>query len=380
MKKIGYIIPTFPVLSETFVGVEMRAMMRHGHEVQPFAFAATERCQPADKALAEQCQYIPSHLTLSALSYFKHLPKCHQFLSAQQGFSYLSLLKQGAILAEMVKKAGCEHLHAHFAWHSAATAIVAAKILNITVSFVGHGADIYASPQDLEAKLKHANFGCAVTNDMMRHLQSQTTTPVHYVACGLEAENYPKLTSEWVPNRDFLFIGRLVEKKDLETLISAFKQLPSYAKLDIVGDGPMMSRLQVWIETRGMQNRVNLLGAQNASWLRNNARHYKSLVVPFCIASDGDRDTGPLVIKEAMGLGLPVITSDLSGCREILDAKSGTNVPMGNPYALSHAMQHILEQPTTSLNQQRAAAYERVLTYYNADLHAARLSKLVESL
>jgi colanic acid/amylovoran biosynthesis glycosyltransferase len=37
MNKIGYILSSFPVLSETFISTEIRAMERCGHETQPIA-------------------------------------------------------------------------------------------------------------------------------------------------------------------------------------------------------------------------------------------------------------------------------------------------------------------------------------------------------
>ncbi|UTV26730.1 glycosyltransferase [Photobacterium atrarenae] len=378
MKKIGYVIPTFPVLSETFIGVEMRAMMRKGHDVQPFAFAGTEHYQPADHALVARCQYIPTTLSAGALRHLVNMASTHKFLTEQQGFSYFSLLKQGAILAELARRAGCDHLHAHFAWHSAATAIVAAKLLGISVSLVGHGADIYAAPEDLNSKLNHIDFGCAVTQDMMRHLQTRTSTRIHYVACGLEPSHYPPLNPDWVPGKDFLFIGRLVEKKGIDTLVEAFARLPTTTALDIVGDGPLMPGLQRTLQERGLTRQIRLLGAQNADWLREHAGDYKALVAPFCIAANGDRDTGPLVIKEAMGLGLPVITSDLAGCNEILDPQSGLQVPMQNASALAQMMAQVLGQPFTALSPLRTQAYQRVFDLYNADLHAGRLSCLVE--
>ena len=55
MKKIGYVLSTFPVLSETFVGTEMRAMERVGHEVQPIAFSENPTGgQARDRELLEQ--------------------------------------------------------------------------------------------------------------------------------------------------------------------------------------------------------------------------------------------------------------------------------------------------------------------------------------
>jgi hypothetical protein len=38
MKKIAYVLSSYPVLSETFVGTEMRNMQLCGHDIQPIAF------------------------------------------------------------------------------------------------------------------------------------------------------------------------------------------------------------------------------------------------------------------------------------------------------------------------------------------------------
>nr|WP_086940425.1 glycosyltransferase [Thaumasiovibrio occultus] len=377
MKKIGYVIPTFPVLSETFVGVEMRAMMALGHAVQPFAFEASAQCQVDDQALAAQCEYIPSRLDLSASRYMLRWKAAHNFINQQQGYRYRSLLKQGAILASLADKHGCDHLHAHFAWHSAAVAIVAAQLCGISVSFVGHGADIYRGPQDLSAKLQHVDFAVAVTRQMQKELRTLTSRPVHYVACGLEREKIPPLPSQWQPDQHFVFVGRLVEKKDLGLLLHALKSVES-ARLDIVGDGPLRERLESWIAELDLGDRVRCFGAQPKSWFINHAQQYRALVAPFCIATDGDRDTGPLVVKEAMALGLPVITTNLPGCNEILTAQSGTRVPMGDQQQLAQAMRSVLSAPITQLYAMRKNAYQRVFEHYSSEQHAATLSRCIE--
>lgn len=383
MKKIGYVIPVFPTLSETFVGVEIRAMQKLGHAVQPYAFSPGQHFQPADSELKKQCRYLTSAPAYPFANIW-NFHRCHHFLMQQQGFSYLSLLRQGLQLARLAQQDKCEHLHAHFAWHSTATAIVAAKLLNIPVSFVGHGADIYATPQDIESKLKAANFICAVTKDMQNELQTATKSPVLHIPCGIDASQYPPLNSNWQPKKDFLFIGRLVEKKGLDTLLHALGQLPPDTHLDIVGDGPLRSSLNQLAHQLGLnshtRSQVHFLGHKESAWYRQHANDYKALVAPFTIAPNGDKDTGPLVIKEAMALGLPVITTDLSGCNEILEQQYGLQVPMDDHLALANAMATHRLQPTSALKQIRQRAFDRVMDQFTALSQAKRLSTQVEAL
>lgn len=379
MKKIGYVIPVFPTLSETFVGVEMRSMEALGHAVQPYAFSPGQHYQPADSELKQRCRYLSS-APAYPLDGIWNLHRCHRFIHQQQGFGYLSLLRQGLQLAYLAKQDNCEHLHAHFAWHSAATAIVAAKLLNIPVSFVGHGADIYATPQDVASKLMAVNFACAVTKEMQNELQSATNRPVLHIPCGIDATQYPALHADWRPQKDFLFIGRLVEKKGLDTLFDALAQLPPDTTLDIVGDGPLLADLKQQADQLGIREQIQFHGRKEAHWYRQHANDYRALVAPFTVAANGDKDTGPLVIKEAMALGLPVITSDLPGCNEILEQRYGIQVPMDDADALARAMAAHRQQPLTELSALRHKAFNRVMEHFTALTLAKQLSAQVEAL
>lgn len=379
MKKIGYVIPIFPTLSETFIGVEMRAMKALGHSVQPYAFNSGEYYQTADEELKQHCRYLssaPKYPMGKLWNFFR----CHKFITQQHGFNYLSLLRQGLQLAHLAKKDNCKHLHAHFAWHSAATAIVAAKLLDIPVSFVGHGADIYATPQDIDSKLQAADFICAVTKEMQIELQAATDRPVLHIPCGIDSALYPPLAPDWAPKKDFLFIGRLVEKKGLDTLIKALSLLPPDTTLDIVGDGPLRSQLQQLAQQQGVTRQIHFLGSQDAAWYRQHANNYKALVVPFTVAPNGDKDTGPLVIKEAMALGLPVITTDLAGCSEILANQYGYQVPMDDHTSLAQTMTAHRLEPIDKLTSLREKAFNQVMAQFTAHSQAQKLSAQVNAL
>ena len=47
------------------------------------------------------------------------------------------------------------------------------------------------------------------------------------------------------------------------------------------------------------------------------------MLAPFHESREGDRDTGPLSVKEAMALGTPAIASRFMGLKEIVDDKCG---------------------------------------------------------
>ncbi|TCS42376.1 glycosyltransferase [Reinekea marinisedimentorum] len=385
MKTIGYVLGDFPVLSETFIGNEMRALQDRGFGIAPFAFASNpEQGQPIDKPLAEQTQKIIAVPTVKALAMWgknaANSARALSFVQQQTGLPKKSLIKSAGQLAYLASQANCSHLHAHFALHTAATAIVAAKLLGCTVSFVGHGFDVYVSPTDLALKLQHASFAVAVCEDMQQLFQQLAPKQqVPLIPCGIDPSRY-ELRTPASHNQRLLFIGRLAEKKGLPDLLSALAMMPEKNRpgLDIVGDGPLREQLQQQIQALGLKRQVQLLGAKPAEWFIENAASYAALCAPFCKAENGDRDTGPLVVKEAMALGLPVICSEFMGCREILTEDSGTFTLPNAPYNIASAIEKNLAFTAAERNSLIHRARMRVTCLYSCEISALKMSLAIQ--
>lgn len=388
MKTVGYVLAEFPVLSETFVGTEMRGMQHLGHRIVPCTLVpSTKPFQPTDEALKAQTRYLnaisPVRAGMTLLRHLHRWPRALSFLLRQTGLPKKSLLLQAARLAVMVKREGIEHLHAHFALASAATAILTARMTGVGVSFVGHGFDIYAQPVDLPLKLSSADFSIAVCRQTaadLRELSPQC--PIFYMPCGVDLTRFAFTLPTVSPAPHFLFVGRLCEKKGVDTLLHALAAMPSNpeVRLDLVGDGPLKPALQALAQSLGLNDQVRFLGAQPAEWLIENAPRYCALVAPFRPAADGDRDTGPLVIKEAMALGLPVITSDFMGCRDMVTADTGDKLPVNDVAAFARAMaQHVAMSLPERIGRVRRARL-RVESLFAVEGCVKTLSTAIESL
>jgi colanic acid/amylovoran biosynthesis glycosyltransferase len=62
------------------------------------------------------------------------------------------------------------------------------------------------------------------------------------------------------------------------------------------------------------------------------------------LAADGDRDGLPTVLLEAMAIGTPVVSTDVTGIPEILeDGVTGLAIPQRDSSALAGACQRLLE-------------------------------------
>lgn len=388
MNKIGYILSSFPVLSETFVSTEMRAMERCGHQIQPIAFQHYDgQYQTQDDGLRARTLFLCDHSNRVALkavlllksSLFRGLG----FALSQRGLGLKTLIGNAMKLAFVARKSGCTHLHAHFSQGAAATAIVAARLCGITVSFVGHGHDIYANPQDLQLKLKSVDFAVAVCLDMARHFKNlapQANTSLIY--CGVETQrfNQPRRALTKANKGKLLFIGRLCETKGLFTLLEALRLIKqsNRPEIDIVGDGVLRAALEHHADILGLSSRISFLGCKQSSWLISNSDRYDAMVAPFEMAGSGDRDSGPVVVKEAMALRLPVITTYFMGCKEMLTHECGLRVQPGDFVGLAEMIKYFYSMQKDEVRTMVDNAYERVNCHYHADLQAICLSTMVE--
>lgn len=342
---ILHVLGSFPVLSETFVSNEIRAMRKRGHRIVPIALQPYDGpCQPEDAIFRTETIAlgdIPAAAAIRmGLWHPLHLRSAWQFARAQAGLRPRSLMLAGMRVALLARSRGCTHLHAHFALPATATAIVAARLAGATCSFTGHGYDIYGSPADLPLKLRSADLAIAVCEDMRRDMLALAPRAnVQMVPCGIDPDRF-RPASDTHENGRLLAIGRLVEQKGYDVLMAAMAKLAPADRpmIDIVGAGALEQQISDDIRRLGLASHVRLLGARTSAWIAAEGPAYRGFVAPYRLTSNGDRDTGPVVVKEAMAMGLPVVASSLMGLKETVDDACGRQVPTNDPDALAHAL------------------------------------------
>ena len=116
-------------------------------------------------------------------------------------------------------------------------------------------------------------------------------------------------------------VGRMVEKKGIEYGIRAFAKLYStYKNLRyvIVGDGELLADLQELVEKLGVNHAVDFLGWKAPNEIVVLMKRSNIFLAPCVTASNGDQEGIPMVIMEAMALGLPVISTYHTGIPELV--------------------------------------------------------------
>jgi glycosyltransferase involved in cell wall biosynthesis len=142
-----------------------------------------------------------------------------------------------------------------------------------------------------------------------------------------------------------LYGGRLAAEKDLDSLLRAMTLLPDDLELVVAGDGverPRLERLAGELCVR-----ARFLGALTPTELFALMRRCDVAAFP------GLRDGLPSFVVESLGMGLPVVATDVGGIPRALERGGGLLVPPGDPQGMADG---ILRMLGSDLEQQRRAA------------------------
>jgi len=134
-----------------------------------------------------------------------------------------------------------------------------------------------------------------------------------------------------------LFVGRLQRRKRIDYLLQACARLPSSLQpcLEIVGDGPDRSRLELLAER--IYPQANFPGAKHGQELAGYFRSADLFVLP---------GTGGLAVQQAASHGLPLIVAQGDGTQDdLVRAENGWLIPPDEQTALRDALKQALSDP-----------------------------------
>lgn len=177
-----------------------------------------------------------------------------------------------------------------------------------------------------------------------------------------------------------LGIGRLVEKKGFRVALEAVAQhrgrLGDFS-FEIIGDGPERPRLEAQSERLGLRDVVRFRGAQPGTVVQDAMRDAHLLLAPSHTAKSGDQEGIPVVLMEAMALGLPVISTRHSGIPELVPAPQ--LVPEQDVAALGRALEELARRPEDwgEIGRRQRATVE---AHFEADALDAQLESLLREM
>jgi len=268
------------------------------------------------------------------------------FLTSQ--FLYLSFL---------ARKYRVRLIHAHWVIPQGLLAILARKLRlipkSIRILCTSHGGDLFSLQGGLLQSLKRFTFrncdhATVVSTAMRDHLITMgcDTGNISIQSMGVD------LTRQFIPDRhavktrDIIYVGRLVEKKGVSTLIDSIKLLEKdypAIKVTLVGDGPERAALAQQCNELEIKNQVEFVGSIPNDRVPEFYQSAKIAVVPSIIARDGDQEGLGLVAVEALGCGCATIVSDLPALSDVVThAENGLVFSAGDAVELKDSIISVL--------------------------------------
>jgi glycosyltransferase involved in cell wall biosynthesis len=142
----------------------------------------------------------------------------------------------------------------------------------------------------------------------------------------------PKTTERQGPGQYFLYLGRLAEEKGVDTLLRAWRDVPS--PLLVVGDGPMAEQLR-----RLAPPSVTFSGEVPNEEVPGILRQARALLVP-----SRWYEGAPRGIAEACSVGVPSLVSRIGGLPEMVEhGVSGFHVPPDDPIAWAETATSLID-------------------------------------
>lgn len=291
---------------------------------------------------------------------------------------YLVYFAEAAVAGKYLKDEGVTLFHTHF---SSTVALFVSRIYGLAFSMTVHGPDEFVDVRGfhMKEKVQQASAVVAISNFASSQIK-RAALPEHWskvcvIPLGVDPLQFqhPRVPAQ--PEDADMFrlvtVGRLAPAKAQIVLIEAMGELArrgKRVKLTVVGDGPDRALLDARIKESGLERIVHLVGSCN----HDQVVHALAGSDAFVLSSFAEGV--PVVLMEAMAMGLPCVSTWITGIPELMvNEQQGLLVPPDSSDAIADAVCRLM---TDREFAQRigAAGREKVRAAYDLSRNTERLA------
>ncbi|WP_458403014.1 glycosyltransferase family 4 protein [Methanobrevibacter sp.] len=250
-------------------------------------------------------------------------------------------------LENLLKTEDIDIIHGHYLFPAGAAAVEVGNEHGIKTYVTAHGSDMFElykkqayMRSTIKNVLKKADHVFAVSNALRHEIIATGVDGISEKTslCWNSVDVY-----KFVPNADYsfkrennltdkpivLFVGNLIKRKNVESLLEAKKIANSDYYLVIVGDGPLFKKLKKKVEDENIRDVVF-----------TGSRRDIEKIIPSCdlLVLPSYSESFGLVLIEALACGKPVVGSNVGGITEIITSDVGFLV---NPNKVSSIAEKI---------------------------------------
>ena len=275
-------------------------------------------------------------------------------------------------------------IHTHFAGDQAHVARIISRFIGVPYTVTTHATDIFAPGrvERLKRVLRDAAEVLTISEYNRRYLRDNDLYQgeVTVAKLGIDTDSLPVRKTVHEKQIGVCTASGLVEKKGVDVLIKAAdmmkKGFPDL-RFRVIGSDPDGIILANYREkVRDLP--VEFTGALSSSETLEAVACAGFFVLPCIEAGNGDKDGIPVALMEAMGMGVPSVSTSLSGIPElIVHGTCGFLADPGSPESLVEMIKKILGSPDKA-EAMGKRGIDRVRNLHSPEISAKKLMKVLE--
>ncbi|WP_405277561.1 glycosyltransferase family 4 protein [Methanobrevibacter sp.] len=279
-------------------------------------------------------------------------------------------------LENLLEKEDIDIIHGHYLFPAGAAAVEVGNDHKIKTYVTAHGSDMFEvykkqpiMRSTLKNVLKKADVVLAVSNALRHEIIATGVSgianktricwnSVDIDKFSLDANDSFKKEFNLEDKPIVLFVGNLIKRKNVESLLEAKKIAYSDYYLVVVGDGPLYKKLKKKVDDENIRD-VIFTGSRTD--VENIIPSCDVLVLPSFSESFG------LVLIEALACGKPVIGSNVGGITEIITDDVGLLVDPNKISSIAGAIDNVINDEELR-NSLSSHARERAINFSKVNI------------
>lgn len=279
-------------------------------------------------------------------------------------------------LENLLEKEDIDIIHGHYIFPAGAAAVEVGNEHGIKTYVTAHGSDMFEvykkqpiMRSTIKNVLKRADVVLAVSNALRHEIIATGVsgiadkTRISWNSVDIDKfspDNNDSFKKEFkLEDKPIvLFVGNLIKRKNVDSLLEAKKIAYSDYYLVVVGDGPLFKKLKKKVEDENIRD-VIFTGSRND--VENIIPSCDVLVLPSYSESFG------LVLIEALACGKPVIGSNVGGITEIINDDVGLLVNPNKVSSIAGAIDNVVNDDNFR-NALASNARNRAITFSKVNI------------
>jgi len=362
--RLAYLLSEYPAIPHTYLMREVRELRKLGWSIDVISIRPCdrppERLTPEEREEAQRTEYILPVSPIRALA--AHIATLGRrpggylrgfWASLRHGAWHplgtmyaLAYFTEALIAGRLLEKRGHTHFHLHY---TSTVGLLLVKVFPITMSMTIHGSGEFINPDSfrLTEKICASRLVCAISyygrSQLMLHAPPGEWSKLHVTPLGIDLDLYARAPFREHPELfEVICVGRLGAGKGYELLIESIANLAAEGRkvrLRLVGDGSERKRLER-LAASAPAGAVVFEGARN----QDEVRRLYAEADAFALASFAEGL--PVVLIEAMAMGLPCVATRITGIPELVrDGVDGLLVTPAHPVELTEALRRLMDEP-----------------------------------